>query len=607
VTYPFAIALLLALFPGHPAQEAGPMVERPKVGADAPLVPVTLVSGRDFALSQPDRPPVAWWKVLAGSPRVEQTPLGTRLVLRQGDIVQRPLAAWAGAADAVEVAIGLGGVVSVTPSDGLGGSAGDVPLEGALGGTAEFRFRMGDLAQGLGRAVVPRFAVQLRCDGLEGHVDWFEATAALPCPSEPRLRSELVELLTWSFGAFLERALDDVGPRATSFVVHDFDADSGERIGAPARRATYHPLYGQLLDAWRVEPRPEWEQALVRFASDLLELGLHPESGLPRYYDPVDDRPLDDQPIEIRVHLEFLLDLAQWGPEALRARALGAARKIGETVLASGLLPDGSVCPRYLPATGAAEPGTVPIRRLDVPAGLARLGALTGDPRYLRAARDAVEELAFDHYWPGSWDRVDPGFDDNYGHYGERAVEMWEAYPNQSSFRLLALSGYERYDPMWRDALRFGGNVAADQVRCWHIAARIAELEPDLAERVAERLEQAVLVHFTGEQVSGGHWIDVTVVGHDPQRLPVGDTGGVPQNLLEGLALCHDPALDLDRQAVRARFTAVLSTTLEVFGGRYGLIGTAQRATGEGATNSSVGSLRVHAGVVEMLSHLAAD
>ena len=592
-------SLLLALAPQAPsfAPEGEPKTVR---------IPVLRNGDFESPLPPSDDPELAgrlpWWKVLSGDPTVARDERGPFLWMQAGDIVQQPMAAWAGAADEIQITLDTAGPITVTPVDGLGGSAGDVPLSGVLGKPMEFSFGTADLQRGIGRRVVPRFSLQFHCEAGSGSISALSALGTFPCPDEDALRGEIVETLAWSFAEFAERALDDVGPRATSFVVHDFDVDSGERIGAPFARVTYHPLWGQLLDAWAAEPRADWEALLEGFVSDFLELGMHPATGIPRYYDPIQDRPLDDAPIEIRVHLEFLLDLAEYGPESTREPALAAARRMGEQVLSTGVLPDGSICARYLPSTGEASPGVVPIRRLDVPAALARLGAMTGDTRLRDAAHEAVVELSYDHYWPGSWDRIDPGFDDNFGHYGERATSMWAAWPEVEAFRQLSLSGLERYLPLWRDALRFGGNVAADQVRCWRIAAEVAHLEPSLAEEIAARIDDAVWVHFTGQQVAGGHWIDTTIVGHDPQRLPVGDTAGVPQNLLDGLGLAYQTHLGLDRESLRARFTAVMRTTLQTYGGPHGLIATGARI--EGAPNSSVGSLRFHPGLVEMLSQL---
>jgi len=304
------------------------------------------------------------------------------------------------------------------------------------------------------------------------------------------------------------------------------------------------------------------------------------------------------------VHFEFLLDLAEQGPVHLRADCLAAAVRIGEQVLESGVLPDGSVAARFFPASGLPAPGSVPIRRLDVPAALARLGALTHDERFRDTARNAVFELAYDHYWPGTWDRIDPGFDDNFGHYGERALSMWEAWPDEPVFRELVLSGFDRYAPLWRDALRYGGNIAADQVRCWRIFARIAELDPSRREVVEELLEAALHVHLCGQQTGGGAWIDVTVFDFDPQRLPVGDTAGVPQNLLDGLGLVYDARLGLRNADTRAAFTGVLRQSLATFGGEYGLIGGPRRASA-GAGNATRGSLRLHPGLLSMLEQLS--
>jgi hypothetical protein len=612
-----SLVLVSALFCSAVAAVQGP----PSLGAEGePRCWVPVLRNGDFTLPVFEGAPgVPWWRtrsgapqVVAGGPRVGGGEAPAELRLPAGTLLQQPLAVWAGAARELRLRGLSRGQFTLTLIDGGGGFAHEqfvAPLATPL---RPFEADAGALEDSLQRALVPRFVLQLYGaapgDAVgEGFVAELAAEASLPCPSEADLRRELLELLDWSFDQFLTRGLDDLGPRATAFVAHDFDVDRGERIGSPSRRVTYHPLYGQLLEAWHCEPRPQWEAALVRFVEDFLELGLHPATGLPRFYDPVEDRPLDDLALEIRVHFEFLLDLAEHGPTALRERCLAAATRIGETVLARGVWPDGSVAARYTPSSGAASLDTPPIRRLDVPAALGRLSKLGGDPRFLDVAREAVLELEYDHYWPGTWERIDPGFDDNYGHYGERAIALWEAHPQEPSFRHLALSGYEHYAPLLRQALRHGGNVAADQVRCWRIFARIAALLPERAAEIGGLLEEAAHLHFTGQQVAGGHWIDVTVIDFDPQRLPVGDTAGVPQNLLEGLGALYREDLGLATEAHRARYTAVLRTTLQVFGGAHGLIATASRADGRGADNSAVGSLRFHPGLIAMLVHLPAD
>ncbi|QDU66862.1 hypothetical protein [Engelhardtia mirabilis] len=140
-------------------------------------------------------------------------------------------------------------------------------------------------------------------------------------------------------------------------------------------------------------------------------------------------------------------------------------------------------------------------------------------------------------------------------------------------------------------------------MRCWRIAAGIAELEPDRAELVRGLLAAAADVHLTGQQTNGGPWIDVTVVNFDPQRLPVGDTAGVPQNLLEGLGLVYSDELGRRTEADRAAFTGVVRQTLASFGGPHGLIGTTRRAAAE-TGNPARGSLRLHPGLLAMLEQL---
>lgn len=566
---------------------------------------------RNGAFAEPVDPalgPVPWWRVVLGAPAVERADGRARLVTRSGDAIQQPLPAFAPLTGDLVIRGRVAGHGTLTLIDGAGGVASQTWVERTDPDGVAFEVRGSHLAANLMRAVEPRLVLQLTGGepGVSsGEARWadLEVLAPLPAPTEAELRAELVRLLEWSVGEFLERALDDLGPRRTAFVAREFDADSGAPVGAPMARVTYHPLYGQLLRAWAAEPLDAWGRALERYLRDFLDLGLHPDTGLPRYWDPVADAPVDDVPIEIRIHLEFLLDAAEHGPPSLRDECLAAAVRMGEHVLARGVLPDGSVAARYVPGDGRPLPGGVAIRRLDVPAALARLGALVGDGRYREVAREAVLELAYDHYWPGTWDRIDPGFDDNFGHYGERAAAMWEAWPDEPAFRELATSGFDHYAPLWRDALRYGGNVAADQVRCWHIFERVAALDPERAPVARELLDAALHVHFAGQQTFGGPWIDVTVVDFSPQRLPVGDTAGVPQNLLDGLALVYDGALGLRTDATRARFAAVLRQTLASFAGEHGLIGTTHRAAPE-VGNPTRGSLRLHPGLIGMLERL---
>ena len=113
----------------------------------------------------------------------------------------------------------------------------------------------------------------------------------------------------------------------------------------------------------------------------------------------------------------------------------------------------------------------------------------------------------------------------------------------------------------------------------------------------------AAHAHFQGEQLPGGAWIDTTVRAFAPAFLPVGDTGGVPQNLLEGLALVYGARdLGLATDAARARYTAVLRTTVAEFGRAHGFV--EQRGAPAGAPGTR-GSLMVAVGLVRMLEALA--
>jgi hypothetical protein len=572
---------------------------------DAPaLHPVDLLEPlEDSAAGAPGPRPLAWWRTLRGQPQLEVGPDGPVLVLAPPALIEQPVAAPADAP--FEFSGRLVGRSVLVLTDGAGGRA-SASLESEGDKPLEVRLDRAWFEEQLGRPPVPRYTLSLTGFDEAHPARWSELSlrAQLPAPDEAQLADLLDARVTQLFERWLERSLDDVGPRATAFIAHLFDTDTGERVGAPLRRTGYHPLYAAMLQVHGVRPRPAWEAALGRYLEDFLTLGLHPRTGLPRTYDPLLDTPLDDEPLEIGIHLRFLLDVAEIGPESFRERALAAASRIGEHVLSAGALPTGEVAPKYRPSDGRPFLDTVPLRRLDVPAQLARLGARIGDERYLRVAREAVRTLEYAHHWSGTWDRIDPGFDDDYGHYGERAVTMWEAWPEEPAFRELALSGWRTFAPLWRNAVRHGGNVAADQVRCWHIAARIAVLEPELEPEVRALVDAAARLHFKGGQGGDGVWVDVTIFGFDPQRLPVGDTAGVPHNLLEGLAVIHQESLGLATPETRARYMAVLEATDRAFGGAYGHIDGARRREGANAENPAIGSLRLLPALVEMLVHL---
>jgi len=581
--------------------------------ADEPVRHVDLLDNGDFELrARPGLPGFPHWKLIGRADpqaRIEGEPGAAELVLTAGQRAVQPIAVHAPLLGQLRVRGRVVGRGLLQLVDG-GGQTLDVPLASEGQGAREFELGAAELGAWLARAQ-PRLAIAIGVEpaaGPQAQARWsrLSVEVALPCPDEAALRAELERELDELWGAWAERALDRVGPRATAFLATEYDAATGAALRQFERSATLDAFPVQLLEAERAGSRPAWRALLERYLGDLFELGLHPETGLPRQWDAQRDTPVDDGFVEIHRHLRFLLDLHEHGPQPWRERALAAARKMGECVLARGLLPDGSVSAAYRSSDGAPSSSTVPIRRLDVPAQLVRLARASGDERWLAAAREAVIALEYAHHWPGSWDRIDPGFDDIFGHYGERSSAMWAAAPHEPSFRHFALSGWAVYGPLWRAALEHGGNVAADQVRCWRIAAELAHLEPALDPPAQPLLASALRVHFKGEQAPGGAWIDVTIKGFDPiTTLPVGDTGGVPQNLLEGLAALHDEALGLRGPDTRAMFTAVLRSTRAAYRAPHGAIGGARFARGAGARNSASGTLRLTGGLVEMWVRLA--
>lgn len=546
---------------------------------------------------------VPWWESSAGGAQLGREAGRAFLRTGPGQWARQPVAAYAPLADRLRVSGEVRGRGVVTLIDGEEGRA-SVALEADPAEDGFRRFEIGgaDLARALGRPLVPRFVLELT-SAADANADWrgLEVLVALPTPTPDALRAEILDELRWIFALWLARR-DDVGPEPTAFLAHVCDVVSGARLYP--MDGGHNIFFSLLLDVLEVEQDPTWGAALTAFLADFLERGLDPETGLPRMWDTVLDRPRDDRFIEIASTFGFLIDLAERGPEAFRSQARAAAVRIGETVLARGVLPDGTIAPRYRPADAEPSDQTVLLRRLDLPAQLGRLSALTGDPRFLDAARAAVAVLEYTHYWPGSWQEIDPGFDDNFGHYGARALVLWRSYPDDPTFRRLARGGLLHYAPLWADALRLGGNVAADQVRCWQIAAGVARLEPELRPEVEHLLRAAVRSHFKGEQYGNGAWGDVTIFGFDPQgHLQVGDLTGVPQNLLHGLAIAYpaEGGETATRRELRALFTTVLRSSRTAYRREHGYLST--RSENDGV-NVAMGSLRLAVGLVEMSRRL---
>lgn len=561
-------------------------------------------------------PQIPWWRSSHGSAQleaaqIEAAPIETTqhggLALRTGpgERAEQPIAAYAPLVDQMRVHGRVRGEGVLTFLDGHGvaatvpmNSKGDTPYEFSLTGV--------ELRELSGRPLMPRFT--LRLAGAKDKTalwDDIGVEIALPLPDEAQLRTEVIAQLDAIFATWAERALDVAGPRKTAFVARSFDVVTGAELGPVDPAYAFFPLQENLLDAWVVHDEPRWRALLERYLEDVLSLALHPETGLPCLWNAATDVRVDDRPVEIALPLGFLIDVARKGPEAFRARARDAAVKIGETVLARGLLPDGEIAASYVPRTGDVNLNISRLRRLDVAAQLARLADLTGEERFAKPAREALAVLEYSHHWGGSWNEIDPAFDDSFGHYGARAATVALARPNDAFFRRFAVEGIRHFIPLWQDATRFGGNVAADQVRCWRIAADLARVDPTLRAQLEPVLFDAVHAHVQGEQYGNGAWGDVTIFDFAPKiGLEVGDMPGTPQNLLNGLSAAYTSDLGLRTPLTRALFTAVLRSTVNEYGRPHGfLLGRVESARGG---NNAAGSLRVLLGLTTMLRGLDA-
>jgi hypothetical protein len=543
-----------------------------------------------------ERPP--WWSV-AGDAGVVTGAGKAWLATPGASTLSQPLAAFAPLVDGLVVRGRIAGAGVVVVHDGAGGTA-RREVRGASDAGEAFEIRGTELSAELGR-LMPQLVLELGA-APGGEARWRELAVLvpLPCPDEAALRAEIVAHLERVFDEWLERGLDDVGPRPTTYLCHWFDAVTGERLLTSS--AGLSTVYESMLAANALAPHPEWEAALAAHLEDFLTLGIYPDTGLPREWDCEQDLPSDAKPVEIARYIAFLLDVAELGPAAQRERALAAAVRMGTTVLAHGVLPDGGVAAKYLPRDAVPQLDVIALRHLDVPAQLARLGALTGDQHLTDAARRAIGQLEFTLFWGGQWDRIDPDFDDNFGHWGERALTMLASHPGDALYDFLPRRGFDHFEPIWRDALRFGGSIAADQVRCWDIVARYTRLRPELAERTRALLAPAVRAHFKGEQYGNGAWGDVTFAAWSTRDLPVGDMSGAPANLLEGLGFLYGEDCGLERDVLRALYTAVLRSSETAYRREHGWLMTRSEVAGR---NPAGGEVRLLAGWIEMLRHLS--
>ena len=611
---PLPAAALLAFAPqsGGAPQPAPPA---------EPRATFDLLDGGAFAQRPGERSPAAgcvpWWRALGagadGPPRIEVDDSERAwLFTAPGEAVEQPIAAYLPLSDGWVLRGMTRGPGQIRVVDATGASA-DLLVPGIepeadprpppLKGVSRFELTGADFGRRAGHAAVPRLVLRLEGAAADRATGWtnLELLAPLPLPSEQALRAEIVQRLDEIFSVWFERGLDRDGPEPTGFACHGVDVVTGERLTTIP--GSWLDLWDHVLFALEVEPNPRWRAALEAFLDDFLTRGIHPATGLPRRWDCVRDVPLDGEVVEITAHLRFLCDVAEHGPQDVRARALEAARRMGQTVLEHGVLPDGSVASRYVPATAEPNTDSVPIRRLNVPAQLARVGALTGRESFTDAARRAVAELEYLHHWGGRWNRLDPDFDDTFGTLGAALVTMLEARPDDAELERPLKAGAEHFVPLWRDALRCGGSIAADQVRCWKVLARYARLRPAFRAQLEPLLHDAVRAHFKGEQYGDGAWIDVTFEGFDPKvGLEVGDLPGTPANLLWGLGEVYAADLGLRSDEVRAMYTAVLRSTVEHYRRPYGYLGTWTERSGR---NPPGADLRLGYGLVAMLRRLS--
>lgn len=546
--------------------------------------------------------PIPWWRSAKGRAqfpaRIEDE---TAMRTAAGEWIEQPIAVYEPLVQTLEIGGEVHGSGTVVVKDGKGGR---FTCAVGTGAVAAFGIVAKDLAASFGHRPSPRLTVRLEPapDGQAAIWARVEAWSELPCPSESALRAEVVAGIDAIFKVWFTRAIDDIGPRKTAFLAKLFDAVTGETLVVP-RTTGFSSMYQALLDAAQVETNPTWNAYLDALLRDFFELQLHPDTGLPRNWDAQNDVPDDATPVEIALPLGFLIDVADHGPQPFRERARAAAAKIGDTVLRTGQMPDGTCAASYVPRDAKPNLDVSQLRRLDVPLQLVRLAKLTGESKYAKAAREPLATLEFTNRWAGTWSAIDPGFDDDFGHYGARATEAALASPDEKTFRRFALEGWKHYDPIWREALRCGGNVAADQVRCWKIGVEIARLEPSLRGDMAALLWMAARSHFKGEQYDNGAWGDVTVFDYKPQTtLQVGDLPGAPQNLLAGLASIYVADLGLRNDEIRGMYTAVLRSSVAQYEKEYGFI--ADRTERKGA-NPATGSLRMLTGLVEMLRALS--
>lgn len=549
---------------------------------------------------------IPWWRSTQGEEQLLKRELedGTEetwLWVRDGFSAEQPLAAYEPTAGGIVITAEVAGAGQLVVVDGAGRE--HVEPFGLPDGEQE-TITIGPLSEldAFAEGVRPRLLVKLVSSRERtAYFGSVRAEVPLPSPSALELRAEVIALLEQVVSLWAERGLDREGPRATGFASYRWDVLTGERLLTMHGRA--HPLYHLLADALEAEERADWRELHDAFQRDWLELCFDPDSGLPRRWLPLEDEPIYPRSVEMAGPMGDLVDTIERGRQPFASLAQARALKIAELVKARGTLPDGNVAAGYSSEDGTPRLDYIPLRRLGLPAELVRLGALVEDPSLTALARDALATMEFTHSWPGTWERIDPGWDDRYGHYGQHAVKMWAAAPDERTFKRFALDGWDFFAPLWKDSLRLGGFIAADQVRCWEILVRIVALDESQRPLVRERLRAAVRSHFKGEQYETGAWGDVTFYRFDPKtNLEIGDLPGLPLNLLFGLAILYGEDLGHSDEELRALFASVLRSSVEHYRREYGYLVSRTQSAG---ANPSGGSIRLGVALAEMLRGLS--
>lgn len=545
---------------------------------------------------------VAWWLAAGPAPVTlrleepsERSPDGWVLRLPPGASVRQVLACPGDSFARATLDLRSTTPVAITLTDADGARL-DLSAPGGV-----WHHELSSWAGDLGRAPRPPIELTLAATDRGAEIDRVSVRAPLPLPDRAALRREIIENLDWTIQLVLRTQVDSVGERRSTLEVFDVDVLTGERVSGGLGWVT--AFSELLLEAWRYEPREDWEQLLTRHIEDLLELCLDPGTGLPVFYDPMADRRRGDTALEIARAFRFLLDCAEHGPEALRERTRAAAVRIGDGILERGRLASGELLVKYVPSTGEGTTRVPRLRALDLVGPMARLTPLTGDDRYARAANVALDEFEYLHRWAGDWFEIDPGFDDQLGNWGATLATKIESGHASASAERLFRTGVEYYDRRWELSVLHGAQNAADQVRTWRVLARAAALDPSLAPRVDVLLEEAVDAHLVGQFSAQGIWVDNTHFLWRPRgALETGDLPGVPGNLLEGLGICAAAGLGHELDELCGWFTAVMRTSYAHFGREYGCLPAPIEARG---ANPSGAEIRMGYALTEMLGALS--